>query len=314
MVNKKRIMATIAMIILCICFVGCQSDSRSNIDNTDVAGSVLSESGKVTLNGSSISAGSDISVDGTTATITAAGTYEITGTLVDGQIIVDVSGDVTIILNNANITCSTSSPIYVKEAGKVTITLADGSVNAITDGSSYVLADAATEPDAALYSKSDMVINGTGSLDVTANYNDGIASKDTLLIESGTITVNAVNHGIKGKDYLMLNGGNITVVAGGDGIKATNDTEASLGYLEINDGTIDITANDEGVSAITSVTITDGLITIDTANNGIKTDGLIDIQGGTVEIQTGDDGLTSSEKNISEAASVTVNGAIIPAT
>lgn len=311
---KKMILLTAALLLLCIGFSGCQADSSSSIDDTSGTGIVTSESGIITLNGSSISAVSGVSVNGTVATITEAGTYEISGTLEDGQIIVNVSGEVTIILNNANITCSTSSPIYVKEAGKVTITLADGSVNAITDGSAYDLADAATEPDAALYSKSDMVIKGTGSLTVTANYNDGVTGKDTLLIESGTITVNAVNHGIKGKDYLMVNGGNITVTAGGDGIKATNDTEVSLGYVEINGGTIDITANDEGISAITSVTITEGEIAIDTANNGIKTDGLIDIQGGTVEIQTGDDGLTSNERNISDTASVTVNGEIVSAT
>ena len=316
MKNRNIFWITIVLTLLCVCFSGCQTDSSSNTNNPDSSETVSNAtvSSEITLSGSSISAGNGVSVDGTTATITEAGTYEITGALDDGQILVDASGEVSIILNNADITCSTSSPIYVKEAGKVVITLADGSVNSITDGSSYVLADVVTEPDAALYSKADMVINGTGSLTITANYNDGITSKDTLLIESGTITVSAVNHGIKGKDYLMINSGNITVTAGGDGIKATNDTETSLGYVEINGGAISITANDEGISAITSVTISDGLITIDTANNGIKTDGLIDIQGGTAEIQTDDDGLICNEKNISDAASVTVNGELIPAT
>jgi len=316
MVKRKIPLIATALILLCICFSGCKSDSRSNTDGQGSSGSTLisAVSGEITLNGSSISAGSGVSVDGTTATITKAGTYEITGSLEDGQILVDASGEVTIILNNADITCSTSSPIYVKEAKKVVITLADGSVNSIIDGSSYDLAEAVTEPDAALYSKADMVINGTGSLTVTANYNDGITGKDTLLIESGAITVSAVNHGIKGKDYLMINGGNIIVTSGGDGMKATNDTEASLGYVEINGGTIGITANDEGISAVTSVTITDGLIAIDTSNNGVKSDGLIDIQGGTVEIQAGDDGLICNEQNISDAASFTVNCEIISAT
>ncbi|PXV87783.1 uncharacterized protein DUF4353 [Lachnotalea glycerini] len=287
------------------------TENNSSVDYTENNSSVDSTDNVITLNGSSISAGTNVNVDGSTATIVTAGTYEIKGTLDDGQIIVDTADEVTLVLNNTNITCSTSSPLYIKEAENVTITLAEGSTNTITDGTAYDLIDPATDPDAALFSKSDMTINGTGSLIVNANYNDGITSKDTLLIESGNISVTSTNHGIEGKDYLMVNGGSITVNAGGDGIKATNDMELSLGYIEINNGTLNITATDEGISAISGVKITDGSISIATLNNGIKSDGTIDILGGTVEIQTDDDGLVFTEKTIGDTAVVNVNGVAI---
>ena len=301
----KSILLLTITALLCCCITGCGTNDVSTDLETNMS---TEDSYSIVFDGTSISAADNTSVDGTTATITSAGTYEISGTLDDGQLIVETSGNVILILNDANIHCSTSSPIYIKEAGKVTITLADGSSNSISDSAEYVLADAVTEPDAALYSKSDMTINGSGTLTVTANYNDGITSKDTLLIESGTIHVSAVNHGIKGKDYLIVDGGVISVNAGGDGIKATNDTEVDLGYLTINGGELTIVAADEGISAIDDITITDGTISIETANNGVKTDATIIVTGGSVNIQTGDDGLICSEQNISDEASVMVNG------
>lgn len=301
---KNTLLLTMA-VLLCCCMTGCGINDASTDAETNTS---TEDSYSIVFDGAVISAAGNVSVDGTTATITSAGTYEISGTLDNGQLIVETSGNVILILNNASIHCSTSSPIYIKEAGQVTITLADGSSNSISDGAEYVLAAAVTEPDAALYSKSDMVINGSGTLTVTANYNDGITSKDTLLIESGTIHVAAINHGIKGKDYLIIDDGVISVNAGGDGIKSTNDTEVALGYLTINGGELTIVAADEGISAIGDVTIADGTIFIETANNGVKTDAAIIVSGGSVDIQTADDGLICSEQSISDEASVTVNG------
>lgn len=274
---------------------------------------LLSESSRIVLDGSVITASDDVTVNGTTATITSAGAYELTGNLDDGQIIVDTSEKVVLILNSVQINCSTASPVYIKQAENVTITLVKGTVNTVSDGSSYDIDAYADELDAAIYSKEDMVINGSGTLHVIANYNDGITSKDTLRIDSGVISVTAVNHGVKGKDYLLIKGGEISVQAGKDGLRATNDTEAALGYVEIDGGTVNITASDEGIKAITAVKITDGLITIETDNNGIKSDGSIDISRGTVKIYTYDDGLVCNERSIGKDAVVTINGAVLTA-
>src|SRR6185369_5968343 len=116
----------------------------------------------------------------------------ISGTLTDGQVVVDTDDDgtVTLILDGADITSSTSAALFISDAKDATVVLADGSTNSLTDATTYVYPDADTdEPNAALFSTADLTISGGGALTVTGNADDGITSKDGLVIESGTITV-----------------------------------------------------------------------------------------------------------------------------
>lgn len=220
---------------------------------------------EVTLNGDSISmSGSGAAADGSTLTITSAGTYVLSGTLTDGQIVVETIGSdkVWLVLNGVSLSCSTSPAIYVKQADKVFLMLAEGSENVVTDGSAYTLADGEDEPNAAIFSKDDLTVGGAGSLTVTANYRHGIVSKDDLVITGGTITVNAAEDGIRGRDCTAICGGIITVNAVGDGIKSNNDTDSALGWVSIDGGTISITAGEDGIQAESVLQITDGDLTI----------------------------------------------------
>ncbi len=156
----------------------------------------------IQLNGDSIAVdGSGAMANGSTVTITTAGTYQISGTLNDGQIIVDNTDpeNVTLIFAGVDIASQSSAPIYVANAEKVIITLAAGSESFVTDSTSYLALDESGEPNAAIFSKDDLTINGEGTLTVNANYNNGIASKDDLKITGGTIMVSAVDDGLKGK-------------------------------------------------------------------------------------------------------------------
>ncbi len=221
---------------------------------------------RVTLDGSTVKAdGAGCLVSGPVVTITAAGTYIISGSL-SGQIVVDAKGEkVRLVLNGADITCSDSSPIYIRKAKSVTITLAEGSVNTLTDGTQYVYDDAAEdEPNAALFSKSDLILEGSGSLTVNANFNNGIQCKDTLEIHSGNYTVNAVNHGITGRDSLSVGGGSFTVVAGGDGIRSNNADSGDAGWISILDGSFDINAGQDGIQAESTLHIGGGRFNITT--------------------------------------------------
>lgn len=206
-------------------------------------------------------------VRGTTVTITLAGTYVVSGTVRDGQLVVDLEedGTVKLVLSGANLTCSTGAPIYVKNAGKVIITLAEGTENYVTDGDSFVLESSeAGEPNAAVFSKSDLTINGTGSLTVQASYNNGIASKDDLKIVSGTITVHAANDACKGRDCIGVRDGLITLIAGGDGLQSTNGEDAAKGYISIEGGSLDITAGTDGIQAQTTLLVLAGDIKLST--------------------------------------------------
>ncbi|MDE5835372.1 MAG: carbohydrate-binding domain-containing protein, partial [Ruminococcus sp.] len=208
--------------------------------------------------------GNGVTIDGSKVTITDEGIYHITGILDNGQIIVDADKNkVQLVLDNASINCSNSSAIYVSSAKKVFITLAENSKNYLSDGTEYVFADTEkSEPDAVIFSKDSLTINGNGEIEVTGNYNDGIHSKDDVVITGGKITVNAVGDGIKGKDYVAVANGEFNITAGQDGIKATNTDDVSLGFVHVEGGTLNINADGDGIQAETIFTATDGIFNI----------------------------------------------------
>ena len=240
------------------------SDSSDESASADVKA-------KITLSNNSISAeGDGVEVVDKTITINSGGTYEVSGTLEDGQIIVDSADEINvyIVFNGVDISCSNSAPIYVKSAKNTIITLADNSENYLSDGSEYLyeeLNDDGTvtdEPSACIFGKDDLTINGNGTLNAVGNYNNGIASKDDWKITAGTVNVTAVNNGLKGKDSITIKGGEITVNSTGDGVKSDNTEDTTKGYIIIEGGSLNITSGGDGIQAETTLTISDGDINI----------------------------------------------------
>lgn len=253
----------------------------------------------ISLNKSAISCDSDtVSITDSVITITSAGTYVFEGSLDDGQIIVNAgdSDDVILVLNNADITCLTSAPIYVQNADKTIITLPSGTNNSLTDGSSYEYTDAeAEEPNSTIFSKDDLTVNGEGTLTINANFNNAITGKDDLKLLNCTLIIDSVNHGIKGKDSVTISGGTYSVTCGGDGIKASNDTDEGKGYIHIISGTFNISAGDDGIQGENTVYIENGTFNITTASGkGIKSGTEVITDDGEFDISTADDSLHSN--------------------
>lgn len=217
--------------------------------------------------------GSGVTVDGTRATITAPGTYRVHGALSDGQLVVDTSSDgaVVLVLEGVNITNSSGAPILVSNADEVTLVLAEGSENVVTDGEEYRGLDENGEPDAAIFSKDDLTITGAGSLEINARYRNGIASKDDLNILGGTILVSAANDGVKGKDSITVNGAHLTISAGADGMESTNADEDDKGYIVIEDAELHIMAALDGVHAATDLRIAASTAVITTGGGSVDT-------------------------------------------
>jgi hypothetical protein len=217
--------------------------------------------------------GSGATVKGSKITITAAGVYVLSGKLDNGQIIVDVQdkGTVKLVLNGAEINSSDNAPIYVMKAGKTIISLQEGTQSTVTDGEKYVLADASTdEPNAAIFSKANLTINGTGTLTVRGKYNNGITSKDDLKVTGGNINIYSKDDGLMGRDMLLVKEGNIKVEAGGDAVKATNDADASKGFVALGGGTFDLIAGADGIQAETSILIEGGKFNISSGGGSAK--------------------------------------------
>jgi hypothetical protein len=276
-----------------------------------------SEMSYITLKGNSITIdGGGGVVDGSKIAITSAGTYGISGVLDDGQIIVKTEDKqiVKLILFGVDITCSTSAPIYVYKAKKTVITLADGTKNYVTDGASYVFADSTSdEPNAAVFSKDDLTINGNGSLTVNANYNNGITSKDELKITGGNIVVNAVNDGIRGRDFIAVKDGAITVNAASDGMQSNNDEDSEKGFVYIEDGTLNITAGEDGIQAETRVVINGGNIAISSGGGSVNSSIKIGDRGNPWDNQsvgnTPDSNSSSgSAKGLKAGVDITIEG------
>lgn len=246
-----------------------------------------------------------VSVDGQTVTINQGGTYVLSGELTDGQVVVNVNEDekVHLVLNDVTITNQQGPAILVEQAEKVVTTLASDTTNTLTDGDDYQLDGDETEPDATFYSKEDLVINGDGELKVSGNYNNGIRSKDDLILVSGEYTVNAKNNALKGKDSVQILDGSYTLTTEeGDGIQSNNSDEEDKGYIAIDGGTFKITSGRDGVQAETVVNIQQAEITIKTGENetsdeesykGIKAGNSLLIQNGTFKLTTADDSLHS---------------------
>lgn len=232
----------------------------ADLDDEDKKNTWNTMTPSITLEGTSISSSdSSVTLDGSQATITAGGTYVVSGSLTDGQLVVDApeTETVQLVLNGATLNSSTGSPLVARQADKLILTLADGTQNAVSDAQTYSdTSDGA--PDAAIWSEASLSINGNGSLKVDASYNDGIYTKDDLRIASGTIDVTATDHAIRGKDSVGIADGTFTINAGKDGIQSDKDTQTDKGWVAIDDGTFNITAGDDAVSAETRLTINGG--------------------------------------------------------
>ena len=191
-----------------------------------------------------------VQISGNTVTIIDEGTYILSGTLTDGMVIVDAedTDKVQLVLDGVDITSAKSAAIYVREADKVFITTASDSKNILTNGGTYTAIDD-NNIDAAMFSKSDLTLNGAGSLTITAKAGHGVVSKDDLVLTSGTYQIDAASHGLSGKDSVRIASGSYTIVSGKDGIHAENADDTSLGFVYLADGTFDITSDGDGISA-----------------------------------------------------------------
>lgn len=309
------------------------STTEATVESTLISDSSYSESNStaITFSDQTITVdGSGAAADGSILTITQPGTYILSGTLSEGQVRVETvdEADVQIVLDGATITNSTGAAIYVKSANSATITLAEGTTNTLSDGETYTFEDSEDEPDATLFSKSDLILNGTGTLVIDANYAHAIKGKDDVTIAEGTYDITSVGDAIKGRDSLFISSGTFTIVAGADGLQSTNEEEEGKGILTIESGTFTITAAADGIQAATNLQILGGDFTITTgggsANSsttseawgtwgapteeaatttteettsakGLKATGSLAISGGTFVLDTSDDALHTND-------------------
>lgn len=271
----KRNCVAAVILTMCLMTAGCAINSTSTTtasggettitsgitkEDTDVTHADDAENYRVSITGDftvTSDTSDGVTQSGSVYTITKAGEYTVTGLLSEGQLIVDAGDEdeVTIVLNGTSVTCSTGSPIYVKNASEVKIKSEENSFNEVMDNRTETTEDSSDDAgNAAIYATCNLKLVGKGALVVTGNYNNGIQSKDDLSIKNVIVKVTAVNNAVKGNDAVDIESGNIIAISTkGDGIKTSNSSISNKGnqkgIVTITGGNIDIYAACDGIDA-----------------------------------------------------------------
>ena len=216
----------------------------------------------IQLNGTTATASSDsVKISGSTVQITEEATYVISGELTDGMIVVNAkdTAKLQLVFNGVSITSKTSAALYILEADKVFVTLAEGTINTLANGGSFTAIDD-NNIDGALFSKQDLTLNGKGSLTVTSPAGHGIVCKDDLVITGGTYTVNSSSHGLDANDSVRIANANFTIDAGKDAIHCENTEDTAKGFIYISSSSIKAEAEGDGIAASAYLQIEGGEI------------------------------------------------------
>lgn len=326
--NKKIISAMLALFVL-LAFCGCGADKTNNSEEdsaallqvkvninsaakvaqineseyynnknniTNIKSIKLSDSGCVYDS-------NYVSVEGNNIVIKQNGVYLIEGTLSNGCLVIDSDdkSEIHLIFSNVAITCNDGSPLFVKKANKVTLSLESGTNNTLSDSSTYsnsYYSSDDDEPDAALFSKSDLLINGSGTLTINAKYKDAVKSKGSLKIARSKLILNSADDAIVGKDYVSAKDAEFVINSSGNAIKSTSEESEDTGLIFLDGATADINSKGNALNAKSGLFVIDGNYKIKTDTEGakgLKADSGIVIKNGNFNIDTTDDSIHSNQ-------------------
>ena len=245
-------------------------------------------------------------VSGQDVTITEEGIYVISGSATDVTIWVeaDDSAKVQLVLDGLNVTNADMPVIYGLTADKIFVTTASGSVNSLSVTGEFA------DGSAVVQSKTDLVLNGEGTLKITSATGKGVKSSDDLKITGGTYVVTSYKHAFEANDSIRIAGGTFTVTSQAkDAFHAENEDDDSLGYIYISGGSFTINAASDGFEGDAFVVIDGGTFNI-TAAEGIEGT-YVEINGGTINISASDDAINASIKSSTYACGLVINGGSI---
>ncbi len=241
--------------------------------------------------------------------IEKSGIYRITGKTANGQIYIKAKDqNVILLLDGVDITYAGSAPaIYAESCASVTIVLAEGSVNFVSD------TNVNGEASAVRVRSCDLTLGGKGRLVVKGNAKHGISCTKNLIINGGSYNITAIRHGIYGKLSLTINGGKYLINSARSGFKSGDDEvgKEAEGKITINSCSADIRCNTNGINSYGTVEINDGRIQVEADGKAITATKDVNINGGTLIFKTAEDAIKSDQSiNITGKANVkvTTNG------
>ena len=291
------------IVLLAFLLTGCNaviSDAKTSSSSFDLTiDSKDLDDSYSTLNSTTIELGNE------DVYIKNQGTYILTGTMNNASVIVETAKDkeVRLVLDNVTINSGDFASIYIIESDKVTITLAEGSTNTLSDSKEHTQIDD-NDVDSVIFSKADLVINGQGTLNVSSDIGHGIVSKDDLIIAGGTINVTSKKQGISGKDTVKIHDGTLNITSGTDSIKSDNDEDEDRGYVYISGGIINIDSEDDAIQGYHLIQVDGGTININKSYEGLEAQHVV-INDGDITINASDDGINAVDKSESSQEDIT---------
>ena len=274
------------------------TSSNTSNENTEIKLATASDTSTADANAITLKDGEDITID-------KAGDYVITGSASNSTIYVEAGDEdeVNITLAGASIINDVAPCIYVKSADKVIINTSDTESTLTVSGTFE--ADGDTNLDAVIFSKDDLDIEGSGTLNITSSDN-AISCKDTLTVNSGTLNINCSGSALEAHDEIEITDGTINVESCNDGLHAEDSDDDTIGAILISGGTINITAADDAIHATTTLQIDGGDLTLNGAECLEGT--VITVNDGNVNINASDDGINAAAKSGSYTPSFEMNG------
>lgn len=338
--NMKKLLliaALCALLLLAACSSTTGEPAASSAEPTATPDPVV----RIELGGGTATVpGGGARVDGSVVTIASGGEYALSGTLDDGQIVIDTGDEamnVYLTLEGASVSNKTGPALWVKQAKNVHLILAEGTKSRFVSGTEADLAAFdGTQTGATVFAEDDLIFEGEGELEICGYINNGVTGKDDLKLKSGSLQILAAGNGFRGSESVEIKGGELSIVAGNDGVKSSSAKKEGKGYIAISGGTVVVEAQGDGISAETLLTVSGGAVTVDAQGDGLgqssnalkaKTaieisDGLLSlrsvedaiscggnvlISGGMQTISTRGDGIQAGEKS-SGAGDITISG------
>lgn len=291
----KKLLLVSLMFALLLTLCACGSDSTAS--PTDGRETVITFG----PSGASVRGGG-AKADGGVVTIASAGTYRVTGSLDNGQLLVDTGDeamDVHLVLENLTLGNPSDAAILVRQAKNVWITLPAETKSLLSSGSEADLARFdGTQNGAVIFSEDDLILEGEGELELRGYINNGVTCKDDLEITGGRLTVLAAGNGLRGSESVTITGGTIAVTSGNDGVKSSSAAKADKGFVLISGGSLTIVSGGDGVSAETVLTVSGGSLSVTAEGDGLNQSSKalkavqgLEIRGGTLVLRSIEDAL-----------------------
>ncbi len=324
--NLRRFWGAVSL-MLCLFLAGCGTKSPSeeappSPESSAAPAELLDYSGweeqeyyTLQLNGDSlISNASSLETSAARVTITEPGIYLVTGKLDDAQIVINVQnqGVVQLVLSDVSLHYSRGPAIHVQNADRTVLYLPDGSDSTISDDAQYLLAGTNAEPDAAVYSKGDLILTGLGSLTVSGRYQNAVTGRETIAISGGNYHLTAQKDGIRGGEEVIVAGGRLHIESGEDGIKSDSAAK-DKGNVLIQSGILTVEAGGDGIEAENTVTLAGGSVTLNTGTlpAAILPEEPQEESSGTAPKEPGEEPEPQSAVGVKAGRSVNLTGGIL---